>query len=259
VHRLWLVGLVWLVLPVAVTLGEARQALVSSAALPDAERFFAETREHFARSERDASRYAYKERRTELHANPFGRIGTGGTRAYQVTPTEDGAGILRTLIERDGAAIADARPERTELRRGSPGRPSGTEDVLSILAFTMVRRDRLDGRDAIVVRFAPKPMAEARTRQGRIAKAFTGLIWVWEAEREVARVEATAAEDLSFGFGVLARLERGATAAVVRRKVDTATWLPTSVQIAAQGRALLLRRLTINHSIEWFDYRRVRD
>ena len=255
----------WLILSVVLALGAARQTpapsapAAAAAPLPDAESFFTETRANFARSERDASRYAYKERRTELHTNPFGRLGTGGTRAYQVTPTSDGTAMLRTLIERDGTPVTDAKPERSEMRRRPGGRPSSADDVMSVLAFTMVRRDRLDGRDAIVVRFTPKPMAEARTRQGRIAKAFTGHIWVWEAEREVARVEGTAAEDLSFGFGVLARLDRGATATVLRRQVDASTWLPTSVQIKAQGRAMLLRRLTIDHAIEWFDYMRVRD
>jgi hypothetical protein len=259
------VPVLWLVLPVVLALGAASQAPApppASAAetpLPDPETFFAETRANFARSERDASRYAYKERRTELHTNPFGRLGTGGTRAFQVTPTPDGRAALRTLIERDGTPVTDGKTERSELRRRPGGRPSSADDVMSVLAFTMVRRERLDGRDAIVVRFTPKPMAEARTRQGRIAKAFTGHIWVWEAEREVARVEGTASEDLSFGLGVVARLDRGATATVVRRKVDASTWLPTSVQIKAHGRAMLLRRLTIDHAIEWFDYMRVRD
>ena len=252
------------VLPVVRVLGAARQApapqapAAVAAPLPDAEAFLAETRANFARSERDAALYAYKERRTELHTNPFGRLGTGGTRAFQVAPTPDGAALLRTLIERDGTPVTDGKPERSEMRRRPGGRPSSADDVISVLAFTMVRRDRLDGRDAIVVRFTPKPMAEARTRQGRIARSFTGHIWVWEAEREVARVEATASEDLSFGLGVVARLDRGATATVVRRKVDASTWFPTSVQIKAQGRAMLLRRLTIDHAIEWFDYMRVR-
>ena len=44
---------------------------------------------------------------------------------------------------------------------------------------------------------APKRGAEAETREGWMAKAFKGCIWVDEAAREVMRVEATAVDDLS--------------------------------------------------------------
>src|SRR5688572_26616202 len=59
--------------------------------LPDEDALFRDARENIARATRLQSGYAYKERRTELHMNPFGRLGTGGTLLYDVTPTEDGA------------------------------------------------------------------------------------------------------------------------------------------------------------------------
>src|SRR3712207_1755458 len=69
--------------------------------LPDEEPFFAAARENLARSTRAQNRYAYKERRAELHMNPFGRLGTGGIRVYEVTPEPDGSAVTRRLIERD--------------------------------------------------------------------------------------------------------------------------------------------------------------
>ena len=47
------------------------------------------------RSQREQFNYAYKERRTEFHVNPFGRIGTGGVEGFEVTPIEKGTVILR--------------------------------------------------------------------------------------------------------------------------------------------------------------------
>ena len=51
------------------------------APLPDAEAFFAAARENLARAGQAQQRYAYKERRTELHRNPFGRIGHAAVHA----------------------------------------------------------------------------------------------------------------------------------------------------------------------------------
>jgi len=54
--------------------------------LPAEEPFFNAVRENMARASREQVRYAYKERRTELHTNPFGRLGTGDVLLYDVMP-----------------------------------------------------------------------------------------------------------------------------------------------------------------------------
>ena len=83
------------------------------------------------------------------------------------------------------------------------------DDVVALLTFKMERRESVNGRDAIVIAFSPRPDADPETREGRIAKAFTGNVWVDEAAREVMRVEATAVDTISFGFGLIARLNEG--------------------------------------------------
>jgi hypothetical protein len=224
--------------------------------LPDEDALFRDARENIARATRLQSGYAYKERRTELHMNPFGRLGTGATLLYEVTPTEDGAVTLRTLLERDGKPVPRTAPERRE-RRARTQRRSGMDDAVATLRFAIDRRDRLNGRETIVVRFEPRPDAKPETREGRIAKVMRGTIWVDEEAREVIRVEAVATDDLSFGLGVVARLNEGTRVELTREPVSGGIWLPTSIRFMGQGRAMLFRRLDIDHVIEWFDYREV--
>jgi hypothetical protein len=230
--------------------------------LPDTATFFRETRQNLERSQREQHRFAYKERRTELRTNPFGRLGTtGDTLAYEVTPLEDGAAVLRRLIERDGKPVIGAEAERVERRRAQDrsGRPrrSSWEDTVQTLRLTMDRREVRGERAVIVVLFEPRPDARPETREGRLARVFKGTILVDEASREVMRVDATAIDNISIGFGLVARLNEGSSVTLVREQVDESTWLPTSIHFNGQGRALLFRRLTVNHAIEWFDYRRV--
>ena len=78
-----------------------------------------------------------------------------------------------------------------------------------------------------------------------------------EAEAEVVRVEATAIDDLTYGLGVVARLNKGATVTLVRERIDGDTWLPTSIRLSGEGRAMVFRKLRVDHVIEWFDYRRL--
>jgi len=220
--------------------------------LPDAASFFAETQKNLSRSTQIQYRYAYKERRTELHMNPFGRMGTGEVRLYQVTPGDSDRVYYRQLLERAGKPVTDSEPERQE-RRPTTGR--SLADLVPTLRFTLAGREVVDGRDTILVRFEARPDARPQTRQGNIAKVLKGTIWVDESAREVIRAEAIAVDNVSFGGGFVARLNEGAEVSFTRDEVDDDVWLPTGVRMKGNGRALLLRSLNIDYFIEWFDYR----
>jgi len=222
--------------------------------LPDPESFYEEVRANLARSNDVQYDYAYKERRTELHMNPFGRLGTGEVLLYEVTPGPNERIYFRRLVERGGDPVKDSRPERQE-RRPTTGR--SLNDVVATLKFTIAGRERVNGRDTIVVTFEPRPGARPQTRQGNIAKVLKGTIWVDEAAREVIRADATAIDSVSFGGGLIARLNEGAHVTFTRERVDANVWLPTSIRMKGDGRALLsIRRMEIDYFMEWFDYRR---
>ncbi len=244
------------VLMLILTGASASRAAGQERPLPDEDAFFRNARENLARATRRQSSYAYKERRTELHMNPFGRLGSGVTLLYDVTPIDDGAATVRTLLERDGKPVPGANPERQE-RRVRTQRRSAMDDAVAVLTFAIERREQLNGRDTLVVRFEPRPGAKPSTREGRIANVMRGTIWVDEEAREVIRVEAVATDDLSFGLGVVARLNEGTRVSLTREAVAGGIWLPTSIRFMGQGRAMLFRKLTIDHVIEWFDYRDV--
>jgi hypothetical protein len=227
--------------------------------LPHASEFFTATRDNLARAGRIQDQFAYKERRTQLHTNPFGRIGTGGTIVYDVTPNPNGPGFLRRIIEREGKPVVDGEVEEFGRRRNRAQSPSAVQDAASVLDFAIDRRIVHDGRSTILVTFTPKPDAEPATRQGRLARAFAGKIWVDEATQEVTRVEATAIDSISYGYGLLARLNEGTVVTLVRKQIEDDIWMPISIRFQGEGRALLLRKLNVDFGIDWFDYRRVGD
>ena len=58
--------------------------------LPAPTPFLDAVRSNLARSQDSQNQFAYKERRTDLDLNPFGRLGTGSTRVVEVTPIAGG-------------------------------------------------------------------------------------------------------------------------------------------------------------------------
>lgn len=224
--------------------------------LPQEDTFFADVRANLARADKEQYRYAYKERRSEVHTNPFGKLGTDGTLLYEVQPGDEYGIYHRQLVARDGKTVTGEKRQTIDRRGRSETNPA-VDDVVQTLEFTLARRETLDGRDAIVVDFKPRPDAKPKTRQGKMAKAFAGRIWIDEAEREVVRLEAKAVESLSYGLGVLARLNKGTEVRVLRERIDRSLWLPTSIRLKGEGRAILFRKLDVDYFIEWLDYRRV--
>ena len=108
-----------------------------------------------------------------------------------------------------------------------------------------------------VITFAPRRDGRPETREGRLARNFKGEVRVDEHLSEVVRIDATAIDDISYGMGVVARLNEGAQVRVERQQIEPNLWLPISIRFQGQGRALLFRKLNVDYGIDWWDYRRV--
>ena len=247
--------------------------------LPDRDTFLREARQALARSQEVWHRYAYLERRTDVHMNPFGRMGTGDTRLLEVRPAANPLLTYRRVIQVNGVPVPPAElarqdaEHRARVARHERESPDSAEhqrnddllarrraqmlieDVLNTLQFDLVRRELRDGRPAIVVSFAAKPNARPMTREGRIGKAFKGNVWIDEALREVRHLEAVAVDDVSFG-GFIAKMYAGTEAVVDRQEIEPGVWMPMRVTLTGDIRALF-RRARIEYLVEWFDYRRV--
>lgn len=252
---------------------------------PMSDAFYGMVRDNLARAERVSHLYTYKERRTDVHTNPFGRLGTGGASLFEVYPSPLRPLVYRRLVERNGEPAAAAELARQdsayrarvtevlrargvlgaeeqqlvedEARRARERRERAINDAVDALEFALKERTTYNGVPAVVITFRPKAGAAPATRQGRTAQKFAGTVWIDEKAAEVMRLDATSIDDISYGLGIVARLGRGTTATVTREPVGDGIWMPTELTLSGRGRAVLFRRLVVDFSIEWFDYRRL--
>src|SRR2546428_7084640 len=81
---------------------------------PEDSAFLNEVRDNLSRAEQIAHLYSYKERRTDVHTNPFGRIGTGDTRVLEVYPAPNRQLTFRRVIERNGVPVTEAELRQQE-------------------------------------------------------------------------------------------------------------------------------------------------
>lgn len=253
--------------------------------LPDSAPFLREMRDNLLRERHRSPLYAYKERRTDIHMNPFGRMGMGDTRVFEVRPHPHPQLTYRREIERNGVPLRDVdlvrqdrqykakadeivrrlNHENADERRARERdealvrarAEAMVRDVAQALQFRVVKREVFEGTPAIVVAFSPRPDARPITREGRIASGFTGRLWVKEATREVMHLDAEAVDDITFG-GFLGKIYKGTRAILDREEIEPGVWMPTRMTFIGEGRALF-RRIKIDLNIQWFDYRKVDD
>jgi len=270
-----------MLLVAVVTIGGVRAQ--DNRPLPDPEELYKAVRANLVRAETVAHLYAFKERRTDVHTNPFGRIGTGGTKLYDVYPSPIRQLTYRRLIERDGVPLtpaelaaedsryrrrvaerqaeqavrADEGQREADALRARERRQRRVEDIVNVLQFTLEDRTVHEGVPAFIVSFVPKPNAKPVTREGRTAVNFEGKIWIGEATSEVMQVEATSIDDITFGYGLVARVGKGALASMTRRQVAGDLWMPTRIALSGRGRAAMFRTLVLDFEVDWFDYRRL--
>jgi hypothetical protein len=254
----------------------------SSQPLPDERQFLADARQRLASNDLIQSRFSFRERTTELKLNPFGRtMGTGPTNVYEIYPHPEEELTYKRLIERDGLKVPASElaeqdreyrqklaawrrrlaregiSERAERQRKAAEARKKDEamarEALDLFDFHVAGRDTWDNEPAIIVTFTPRRGAAPRSREGRIARAFTGRAWIHEFDHEVMNVDATAIDDVNFGWGMIARIYKGSTARFTRRRIAGA-WLPVETRFDGAGRALMVRKVDIDFRRDYFDY-----
>jgi hypothetical protein len=85
---------------------------------------------------------------------------------------------------------------------------------------------KYDGFDNNLVRltFFPTPHYDAPTRELRVFRSLSGKMWIDPKARHLARIDGTLFEDVTFGWGLLGRLNKGGNFNVVQKEVAPNHW-----------------------------------
>lgn len=250
--------------------------------LPDSQAFIARVKAHLATDDERQSGYTYVERATQTKVDGKGRATDTSVKVFEVYPGLPGEDRYRRLIEEDGRPVPPdklasedrARQKAAEsyvkTASSAAGRDQQTrqqdkdrrelqaaiDDLFRVYDIRLVGREPIDGRDSIVVTATPRAGARPTTDEGKIMQHFRAKGWINEADAEIARVEVEALDDLSFGWGLFARVHKGARAMYERRKINDETWLPARVTWSGSARLFLVKQERVSGVSEFSNYRK---
>ena len=141
----------------------------------------------------------------------------------------------------------------------SRSRPDNTEiiaDMSRVWDFLILKRENINGRAAIAVAFAPKKHSRPQTDAGkRLFKNSKGVVWIDEADHQIARLHAVLMDDVTVAWGIVGKADKGSAIFREWKKVDEA-WLPSKSRIHVRARAFVIG-LNFEEVEEYSDYRKV--
>jgi hypothetical protein len=228
--------------------------------------------------------YTYLERRRDVKVSGLGKISVGPMRTFEVYPSNQPGRTYKRLIAVDDKPLPPAELARrdeehrrnvlAEVERDKAETPSArnarlakeaqerrerdaiVNDAFAIFEATVIGRDTIDGQPALILWITPRRHVSPRTREGGYMKKFAGKLWVAEADAAIVKLDLTAFDDISVGYGVVGRVHQGARLEFARRRVNNEAWLPASSHISAKGRTLLFRPFTFDVRTDYMDYKK---
>ncbi|HJT54361.1 MAG TPA: hypothetical protein VJ848_10960 [Candidatus Angelobacter sp.] len=120
---------------------------------------------------------------------------------------------------------------------------------------------KYDGIENGLVRlsFFPNPNYDPPTRELRVFRALSGKMWIDPVQKHVVRIEGQLFQDVTFGWGILARLNKGGTFVVNMREVGPGHWDMTSLDVNMSGHAILFKNIAVKEHQTQSEFRRVPD
>jgi hypothetical protein len=263
---------------VLVLLGLQLQAASAQDSI-DLEALARSVHETLLREYRQEQRYTYIEKRRDVEVSKLGKVYIGPLRTFEVYPRTFGPDYKR-LIEVEGKPLDPAELARRDeehrrneakeaerQRRESPERraarlkkeqeevESTVNDAARVFAFEFVGREWIDGTPVIVVNLKPRSDARVTTREGEWMKKMAGRLWIAETGHHLARVRINATDDVSVGWGVVARVEPGSGFDYVRKRIGI-DWVPHELRVEGSGRTLLFRRFSVKTVTTYTNHQR---
>jgi hypothetical protein len=92
------------------------------------------------------------------------------------------------------------------------------------------------------ISFTPNPNFNPPDTESQLLRGAAGEIWIDQQQERLTRLDAHFTTDVDFGFGILARLNRGSTVTLEQSDIGGHDWELTGLQLHVSGKILLFKQ-----------------
>jgi hypothetical protein len=107
--------------------------------------------------------------------------------------------------------------------------------------------------------FFPNPHYNAPTRELQVFRSMSGMIWVDRAGLRMSRLDGSLFEDVTFGWGLLGRLNKGGAFSVTQSRVGDDHWEIVSLDVKMSGHAVVFKTINVKQLQRITGFHRISD
>jgi SepF-like predicted cell division protein (DUF552 family) len=245
----------------------AQQA--ANAPLPEIRQLMSEVDEHQKQLEKVRENYTFSTSQVVEDLDGDGHVTKTESREWEAFFVN--GHVITRLVKKDGKPLdGDDLQKETErvtkavekAEKPEPDQPKENQEIslrriLEIADVRNPRREIYRGRYTIVFDFAGRKDLKAHGLSEDLSKKLQGTVWIDEADREVAHMEATFNDDFHVAGGLLASVHKGSNFHFDQAPINGEVWLPSGAEVNVQMRLLL--KGTHQHITQRdYDYKRFR-
>jgi hypothetical protein len=248
--------------------GQSGQAAQAAAPLPEIRQLMREVQEHQKQLEKVRENYTYTSAQTTQDIDSNGQVKKTETEEYEEFYVS-GHPIER-LVKKDGKPLDDHDQQKetervTKLVEKAQNTPPDqplfehaitVSQVLEMMEVRNPRRETFRGRPTIVFDFIGRKDAKTHGLAQDLSKKLQGAMWVDEADRQIAHLEARFIDNFDVGAGLFARIEKGSAFYFDQALVNGEVWLPVGGEGTIQARVLLVKGIRQHGTERDYDYKR---
>src|SRR6478672_5047612 len=107
--------------------------------------------------------------------------------------------------------------------------------------------------------FFPNPHYNAPTRELQIFRSMSGMMWIDRAALRMSRLDGSLFEDVTFGWGLLGRLNKGGTFSVAQSRVADDHWEIVALDVKMAGHAVIFKTINVKQVQRITGFHRISD
>ena len=107
--------------------------------------------------------------------------------------------------------------------------------------------------------FFPNPHYDPPTRELQVFRSMSGMLWIDRAALRMTRLDGSLFEDVTFGWGLLGRLNKGGAFSVSQSRIADDHWEIVSLDVRMSGHAVVFKTINVKQLQRITDFHRISD
>jgi hypothetical protein len=195
-----------------------------------------------------------------------------GTTVKQMVETPDG--LIGRVVSKNDQALSpdeqkaeDARVNRLlDPRQMQDKRKEQKEDEERTRTMVRAMPDAFiyqyqgaepgkNGSELVKLHFTPNPSFNPPTRETLVFQGMEGDMWVDPRAMRMAKIDGVMMRDVTIGWGILGRLDKGGRFIVEQGEVSKGHWDTTKLALDFTGKALIFKSIRIKSTDTFTDFK----